>query len=122
MADSGVRIAIVDDDALVCKALARLLRASGYIVQTYGSAAAFLASLGQDAPQCLVVDLKMPEMSGLDLHRHLGRIHIRIPAILITAHGDPAIRDEALGEGMIDCLTKPLQEAALLAAIRTATA
>jgi FixJ family two-component response regulator len=115
-------IAIVDDDASVGRAVARLLRASGFAVETYVSARDFLDSLTDTAPQCLIVDLKMPEMTGLELYRHLVRAGIRIPAILITAHADDATVVQARGTGIGVCLEKPLQEASLLAAIRAATA
>src|SRR5262249_14907149 len=90
MAQSGIRVAIVDDDPYVCRALTRLLRASGCTVAAYQSANEFVASLGKLAPQCLIVDFRMPEMTGLELCRHLVRTGVQIPTILITAHGDEA--------------------------------
>jgi FixJ family two-component response regulator len=122
MPDRPILIAIVDDDASVGRAVARLLRASGFAVETYVSAHEFLDSLKGAAPQCLVVDFRMPEMTGLELHRHLVRAGIQIPAILITAHADDAAFAQARSAGIGACLEKPLQEAALLAAIRAATA
>ena len=79
MSRPALHVAIVDDDAPVCRALARLLRASGFAVDTYASAREFLGSLAGTVPQCLVVDLRMPEMTGLDLHRQLVGVGMRIP-------------------------------------------
>ena len=117
----ATHIAIVDDDASVCRALARLLRASGFAVDTYVSAREFLGSLAGSTPECLVVDLRMPEMTGLELHQHLVRGGFHIPTILITAYGDDATRERARNAGIGECLEKPLQEPSLLAAINAAT-
>ena len=113
-------MAVVDDDASVLKALARLLRASGFAVETYGSAQAFLDGLGRAIPQCLIVDLRMPGMTGLDLLRHLGGSGFDIPAVLITAYGEPGLAERCRAGGAVAWLEKPLCEAALLAAVRTA--
>jgi FixJ family two-component response regulator len=122
MSRSGIRIAIVDDDPYVCRALTRLLRASGYTVDAYVSAQEFVDSLTRGTPQCLIVDFRMPTMTGLDLCRHLARSGAQIPTILITAHGDEETFRQAESLGTRVCLEKPLQEASLLAAIETATA
>jgi FixJ family two-component response regulator len=117
MAQASPWIAIVDDDPSVLKALARLLSAHGIEVRTYMSARDFLASLADAQPECLVVDLQMPEMTGLELQRHLIRAGIRIPTIVITAHDEPEMRELCKSMGASDFLSKPLQDTSLLAAI-----
>ena len=107
----------MDDDPSVLKALARLLKARGIEVRTYGSARDFLTSLPDGRPECLVVDLQMPEMTGLELQRHLIRTGIRIPTIVITAHNEGEMRELCKSMGASDFLSKPLQDTSLLAAI-----
>jgi FixJ family two-component response regulator len=118
--ESAGRIAIVDDDASVRKALARLLSLSNYSLQTYGSAREFLDSLPSGTPQCLILDLQMPEMNGLELHAMLARIGLKIPTIVITAHTETSFREQCCAMGTAAYLLKPLDESHLLAAIRTA--
>jgi FixJ family two-component response regulator len=115
MAEVSPRIAVVDDDPAVLKALSRLLRSRSFRALTYGSGQEFLAALPTDIPECLIVDLQMPDMNGLELQRHLVSNGINIPAILITAHGD-AVLDPDEG-GFVACLRKPLQEEILFDAI-----
>ena len=115
------RVAIVDDDSYVCRALTRLLRASGFTVDGYVSVAAFLDSIDRFPPHCLVADFKMPEMTGLELYGHLAREGVRIPTILITAHGDESLFEQARRAGIRACLEKPLQEASIRAAVEAAT-
>jgi FixJ family two-component response regulator len=110
-------IAIVDDDPSVLKALARSLRLRGLQAKTYGSAQEFLASLPEGLPQCLIVDLQMPEMTGLELHHHLRRSGMQIPTIIITAYSDIRARERAESAGVIAFLSKPLKKASLFAAI-----
>ncbi len=78
----------MDDDPAVLKALSRLLRSRSFRARTYGSGQEFLASLQTDVPECLIVDLQMPDMNGVELQQHLVSNGINIPTILITAHGD----------------------------------
>lgn|SRR5262245_46437737 len=117
MATSERRIAIVDDDASVLKALSRLLGARSFAPETYPSARAFLESLSSGQPACLIVDLQMPEMTGLELQRHLTSNGIHIPTIVITAHNDACSRERCTSAGAIEYLLKPLQSSTLLAAI-----
>ena len=117
MAEAPRWIAIVDDDPAVLKALRRLLRARALDARTYGSAQEFLAALPDGLPGCLIVDLQMPGMSGVDLQQHLARKGIRIPTIVITAHGDAGVRERCEAAGAIAFLLKPLQDTALFAAI-----
>lgn len=120
MVRSRRRIAVVDDDPSVCKALARLLRASDLDADAYGSARQFLESLHTGVPDCLVLDLQMPEMDGLALQRDLGRAGIRLPIVVITGHDGPGMQARCLAAGAATYLRKPLEEKALLAAIEAA--
>ena len=117
MAENSPWIAVVDDDPSVLKGLSRLLRVHGFNAKTYGSAKEFLATLSGGLPQCLILDLQMPEMGGLELLQQLTSTGIQIPTIIITAHGDIEVRDRCEDAGVIAFLTKPLQEAPLFAAI-----
>ena len=121
MAQASPWIAIVDDDPAVLKALARLLRARAFEARTYTSAREFLEVLPDGVPECLIVDLQMPEMTGLELQRHLTRNGLRIPTIVITAHNEAGARERCESAGAVAFLAKPLQDTSLLAAIGTAT-
>ncbi|MET4478888.1 response regulator [Bradyrhizobium sp. F1.13.3] len=121
MGDNSGCIAIVDDDPFVLRALERLLRARALKVRTYTSARDFLTSLPLGVPVCLIVDLQMPEMSGLELQHQLTRSGIWIPTIVITAHNEASARERCEAAGCAAFLTKPLQPASLLIAIETAT-
>src|SRR5262249_5557347 len=88
MDEPAIRLAVVDDDASVRKALARLLNVAPFVTATFGSAQDFLDSLPLNIPDCLVLDLQMPEMTGLDLQEQLARIGIQIPTIIVTAHDE----------------------------------
>ena len=117
MAETSPWIAVVDDDPAVLKALSRLLRSRAFRVQTFESGQDFLAALPHGLPECLIVDLQMPGMSGLDLQQHLARNGIPIPIIMITAHGEAALRGRHEQAGLVAFLLKPLQESSLFAAI-----
>lgn len=110
-------IAIVDDDPSVLTALARLLRTRGFVPRTFGSAREFLAGLSDGLPECLIVDLQMPEMDGLQLQRRLTLSGVRIPTIVITAHNEAEARERCATAGVFAFLAKPLQDVSLLAAI-----
>ena len=115
MAEASPWIAVVDDDPAVLKALSRLLRSHSFRAQSFGSGREFLAALPDGLPICLIVDLQMPEMDGLELQQHLVSNGIEIPTILISAHGDAASRSD---EGtFVASLRKPLQEDILFSAI-----
>lgn len=119
---STLLTAIVDDDESAREAVAGLVRSLGFMVAEFGSGVEFLQSdrLGQTA--CLIADMRMPGMTGLELHRHLLQSGTPVPTILMTAHADDAARSRALEEG-IDCyLSKPLEPDRLLACIRSALA
>jgi FixJ family two-component response regulator len=113
-------IALVDDDPSVLKALGRALRVRAYPTRTYGSAREFLTALSDGLPGCLIVDIQMPEMTGLELHQHLTRQGIRIPTIVITSHPDPVVRERSESAGVVAFFAKPLQNASLFAAIDAA--
>jgi FixJ family two-component response regulator len=121
MAQPAIHVAIVDDDAAVRKALARLLSACAFEIHTYASAKEFLKSLRTGAPECLVVDLHMPDITGLDLQHHLARAGIKIPTIVITAHNEPGIRERCQSAGAAAFLLKPLHGDTLIGAISAAT-
>ncbi|HEX4553457.1 MAG TPA: response regulator [Xanthobacteraceae bacterium] len=113
-------VAIVDDDASVRKALARLLSACAITSQTYGSAREFLDSLPAGVPECLIVDLHMPEMTGLELQGELARTGARIPTIVITAQSETGYREQCRAAGAAAYLLKPLDKNTLIAAIKMA--
>jgi FixJ family two-component response regulator len=113
-------IAVVDDDPSVLKALARLLRIRSFGARTYGSALEFLAILPGETPDCLIVDLQMSGMSGLELHQYLTGRGIEIPTIIITAHDEGGARQRCESAGTAGYLLKPIEDAALLEAIAKA--
>jgi FixJ family two-component response regulator len=122
MPSKPLHVAIVDDDASVLTALSRLLGTCSYRTATYQSAGAFLESLRHSTPQCLVVDMQMPEVTGLDLLHHLTRHGIRIPTIVITGHDEAGNRARCEAVGTRAYLLKPLHGDVLLAAIDAITA
>jgi FixJ family two-component response regulator len=121
MADRAIRVAVIDDEVSVRKALARLLSAASFEPQTYGSAQEFLDSLKTHEPDCAIIDIHMPDISGFDLYRHLLREKRSIPVIVITAFDDAETRRQCLAAGAIRFLTKPLHGPALIEAIVVAT-
>ena len=110
-------VAIVDDDSAVRKALARLLCASAIEARTFSSGREFLDSLPSGTPDCLIVDLQMPEMTGLELQLELARTGARLPTIIITAHNDAGLRERCLAAGAAAYLLKPLDEGTLISTI-----
>jgi FixJ family two-component response regulator len=115
-------IAIVDDDESVQSALQDLLEAVGCTTRSFGSAEEFLESGQYRDAACLVVDIRMPGMSGLELQAKLKAEQSRIPMIFITAHGDEKMRLQAMRAGAVDFLTKPFDQDVLLDCIRAALA
>jgi FixJ family two-component response regulator len=113
-------VAIVDDEEPVRKALRRLLRAAGLEAEGYAGGEALLAAATERAPDCVVLDLHMPGMSGLQLVRRLQAAHGRVPIVVITAHDEPATREQCLAAGAAAYLRKPLDERLLLNAISAA--
>ncbi len=110
-------VCIVDDDASVREAVGSLLRSAGLTVETFGSAREFLASPRRDAPSCLVLDVELPGLSGLDLQQELVKGNVRVPIIFLTGHGDIPMSVRAIKAGALDFLTKPVDVDQLLGAI-----
>jgi FixJ family two-component response regulator len=117
IAEKQSTIFLVDDDPSALKGLTRLLRAAGYAVRPFGSAGEFLDSGRHDGPGCIVLDIRMPGLSGLDLQAQLRRAVHSMPIIFITGHGDIPMSVEAMKKGAIDFLTKPVEREQLLAAV-----
>jgi FixJ family two-component response regulator len=118
--DAAGHIAIIDDDASVGRALARLIKAHSYSVQVYQSAREFLETLRTGLPACLVVDLQMEEMTGLQLVDYLAAIGLRIPTIFVTARDEPGMQLSCEASGAIAFLLKPVMSEPLLSAINAA--
>ena len=113
-------VVIVDDDELMRSALHGLMKEAGFQALTFTSAEEFLNSGEQQRAACLITDIRMPGMSGLDLQSKLNRDRIRIPIIFITALGDEKMRMRALRAGAVEFLSKPLDHDALLDTVRAA--
>ena len=113
-------VAIVDDDDLMRTALQGLLKSAGLLSQSFASAEEFLGSGLQHETACLITDIRMPGVSGLELQARLNGDHCRIPTILITAHGDAKMRMQAISAGARDFLAKPFDDEVLLQSVRAA--
>jgi FixJ family two-component response regulator len=114
---------LVDDDASVRKALARLIRSAGLEVQTFASAREFLDRIPDtNNPACLVADVRMPGLSGIDLHHELRSTNRNLPIIFVTGHGDIPMSVNAMKAGAVDFLPKPVKDSDLLRAIKQALA
>ena len=113
-------VAIVDDDDLMRAALQGLLKSAGLSGQAFASAEEFLESGQQFQTACLIADIRMPGMSGLELQARLNAEHCKIPTIFITAHGDTKMRMQALRAGAVEFLAKPFDDEALLESVRAA--
>jgi FixJ family two-component response regulator len=115
-------VAIVDDDHSMRSALDGLLRAAGFPARAFASAEEFLKSGDQHQTSCLIADIRMPGMSGLELQAQLNAQRCKIPIIFITAHGDGKMRMQALRAGAVEFLSKPFDEEVLLESVRAALA
>jgi FixJ family two-component response regulator len=113
-------VAIIDDDDSVRVTLQELLRSAGFSSRAFESAEAFLVSGHQQKTACLITDIRMPGMSGLELQARLNAERCRIPTIFITAHGDEEMRFQALREGAVEFLPKPFDDEVLIDSIRAA--
>lgn len=113
-------VVVIEDDESYRAAVERLLRSAGFSVQAFGSAEAFLNSGRQHESGCLISDIRMPGMSGLELQSKLNSDHCPIPTIFITAHGDEKMRLQAMRGGAVMFLTKPFDDEILLEAVRVA--
>jgi two-component system response regulator FixJ len=119
MTDSQV-VHIIDDDADVRQSLAFLLGTAGLAVRVHDSAVAFLKALPRAQPGCVVTDVRMPDMDGLELQRRLREARAGFPVIVITGHADVALAVEAMKSGAVDFIEKPFEDEVLLSAIRVA--
>ena len=113
-------IAIIDDDKAVRTALRRLLRCAHHEAEAFGSGREFLKDLDQHAPDCLVVDVQMPDMSGLQIQQHLSAIGASVPVVMITGHDEAGAQEACLAAGASSYLRKPLDRSVLLDAIERA--
>src|SRR5881296_3588344 len=120
MSEAEPIVFIVDDDLSVRRSTERLLRAAGLKVQTFTSAREFLKHPRPEGPACLVLDVRMPGLSGIELQRELTHSGIQIPIIFITAHGDIPMTVRAMKAGAVEFLTKPFRDQDLLDAIQIA--
>jgi len=122
IASAAPRVFLVDDDASVRKSLARLLKTAGYEAELFASVADFLARAPYDGPCCLVLDVRMPGLTGLDLQEALRAKGQRLSIVFITGYRDVPVSVKAMKAGAVDFLTKPVDAETLLAAIRQAVA
>jgi FixJ family two-component response regulator len=122
MNDPDPIVFVVDDDASVRDAVKKLISSVGLRVQTFGSTRDFLAAKRPDAPSCLVLDVRLPDVSGLEFQRDLTAADIRIPIIFITGHADVPMSVRAMKAGAVEFLTKPFRGQDLLDAIQEAIA
>ena len=111
---------VIDDDAAVRESLAFVLASEGLEAHTYASAEAFLTALSPEVEGCIVTDIRMPGMSGIELLRRLRTMGVTLPIIVITGHGDALMVAEAISSGAIDCIMKPFNDDGLLSTIRSA--
>jgi len=120
MIDPDAVVFVVDDDPSVRRSTERLLRSAGLKVQSYSSAREFLGGSRPEGPACVVLDVRMPGLSGMDLQHELAKSGIRIPIIFISAHGDIPMSVRAMKAGAVDFLTKPFRGRSLLDAVNAA--
>jgi two-component system response regulator FixJ len=113
-------IALIEDDDAILRSLSMLLENRGIQVRTYSSAETFLDDLATEAPECVVSDIRMPGMSGMELQQELKRRHAAAPVILITGHGDIAMAVQAIKQGVFDFIEKPFDDERLIASISQA--
>jgi two-component system, LuxR family, response regulator FixJ len=121
MAEAAL-VHVVDDDASVRDSLVLLLESAGFSARAYDSATAFLRAASDLTAGCVLTDVQMPELNGLELQRRMSELDIRLPVIVMTGYGDVPIAVEALKAGAVDFLEKPFEEQHLLAAITSAIA
>ena len=118
MSDANSTVLVIDDDAGLRESVGRLLRSLGINVQLFASISDFLKSDPLECPTCLVLDIRLPGQSGLDLQRELAEANNEIPIIFITGHGDIPMTVQAMKRGAIEFLTKPFRDQDLLDAIQ----
>jgi FixJ family two-component response regulator len=113
-------ISVVDDEELIRRALVRVLHAAGYAANSFASGREFLQSWLIERPDCVVLDLKMPGLSGIEVQRALDEAGARLPVVIITAHDEPGAREECMRLGAVAYLRKPLNDFTLLDALKHA--
>jgi len=113
-------ISVVEDDDSVRESLRGFIRSVGFAAKEFATAEEFLAWQDHRSTHCLILDVRMPGMNGLELQERLVATHCAIPVIFITAHGDAEVRARALGAGAVDFLSKPFSDEALLRALKVA--
>jgi FixJ family two-component response regulator len=113
-------IHVVDDDEAVRRALSSLLRSVGYGIRSHATASEFLKAVLPDAPGCIVLDVRMPGVSGLELQEHLNRSDVSLPLVLMSGHGDIPMSVRAMKAGAVDFLTKPFRDQDMLDAVGSA--
>ena len=111
---------LVDDDPSVRKALQRLIRAAGYDVESFADAAGYLAAAPPSSRACIILDIRMPAMTGFELQNTIAGTSRALPVVFITGHGDDTVRAQALEAGAVDVLFKPIDEEELVSAIEKA--
>jgi FixJ family two-component response regulator len=111
---------VVDDDEAVRRALSSLLRSVGYGIRSHATASEFLKAVLPDAPGCIVLDVRMPGVSGLELQEHLNRSDVSLPLVLMSGHGDIPMSVRAMKAGAVDFLTKPFRDQDMLDAVGSA--
>ncbi len=117
MSQDAPVVFVVDDEKLVRRALERLIRAAGFEVRSFASAQDFLRAERPDAPACLVLDVRLPDLSGMDLQQELIRTGDELPIVFVTGHGDIPMTVRAMKAGAVEFLTKPFRDQDLLGAI-----
>ena len=122
MTDPGALVYVVDDDASVREGVERLIRSAGLMAKTFASGEEFLDTSRPEVPNCLVLDMDLPGLTGLDLQQELAKANVRIPIIFLTGHGDIPMTVQAMKAGAVDFLTKPFDDEDLLHVIRQAIA
>lgn len=122
MRDDEPRVFVIDDDPSVLRALERLLRSNGFLVEAYTSPWAFLERPFYEGPACLLLDLRMPGLSGLDVQEALARNRMSMPIVFLSGQGDVPSTARAMREGAVDFLVKPVDESQLLDAVARALA
>src|SRR5579863_79811 len=122
MTEPAPVVFVVDDDASVRDAVKRLIASVGLRAETFGSTREFLAAKRPEAPACLVLDVRLPDASGLELQRELADANVDLPIIFITGHGDIPMSVQAMKAGAVEFLTKPFRGQELLDAIQEAIA
>jgi len=120
MRDPECMVFVIDDDPLVCDSVADLLNSAGFTVQTFGSATEFVQDQRPDVPACLILDVELPDISGLDLQTELAKSGIEMPIVFLTGHGDIPMSVRAMKAGAVEFLTKPFGKQELLDAIKEA--